>query len=82
MPVILGNKVVDKERVIGKRRDRGGGKALGVADPKYCETAGLTLEEVINSNRMPQMNVFRGLGHPYVQLITSEISGHAAWQIT
>jgi hypothetical protein len=38
MPVILGNKVVDKERVIGKRRDRGGGKALGVADPKNTFT--------------------------------------------
>jgi hypothetical protein len=32
----------------------------------YCKTAGLTLDEVINSNGMPQMNVFQSLGHPYI----------------
>jgi hypothetical protein len=32
----------------------------------YCETAGLTFDEVIHSNRMSQMNVFQGLGHPCV----------------
>jgi hypothetical protein len=35
-------------------------------DHKYCETDGLTFNEVIDSNRMSQMNVFRGLGHPYM----------------
>jgi hypothetical protein len=29
----------------------------------YRETAGLTLDEVIDSNGMSQMNEFRGLGH-------------------
>jgi hypothetical protein len=32
----------------------------------YCETDGLTLDEVIDSNRMSQMNVFQKLGHPYI----------------
>jgi hypothetical protein len=29
-------------------------------------TAGLTLDEVIDSNGMSQMSVFRSLGHPYI----------------
>jgi hypothetical protein len=32
----------------------------------YCETAGLTLEKVIDSNRMSQMNAFQSFGHPYI----------------
>jgi hypothetical protein len=34
MPVIPVNKVVAKKRIIGKRRDCVGGRALGVADLK------------------------------------------------
>jgi hypothetical protein len=32
---------------------------------QYCETAGLTFDKAIDSNRMSQMNVFQKLGHPY-----------------
>jgi hypothetical protein len=32
-PVILGNRVVDPKRIIGKMEGQGGGEAQGVADP-------------------------------------------------
>jgi hypothetical protein len=31
-----------------------------------CETTGLTLDKVIDSSNMSQMNVFQGLGHSYI----------------
>jgi hypothetical protein len=34
----------------------------------YCETAGLTFNEVIDSNRMYQMDVFQVLGLPYIPI--------------
>jgi hypothetical protein len=34
MPVIPVNRVVDKNRIIGKIEGQGGGEAEGVADPK------------------------------------------------
>jgi hypothetical protein len=45
----------------------------------YCETAELTFNEVIDWNRMSQMNVFQGLGHPYIPFNYIRILGRAAW---
>jgi hypothetical protein len=45
----------------------------------YCETAGLIFDEVIDLNRLSQMNVFQSLGHPFIPFNYIRILGCAAW---